>query len=72
MKKKNIHSHEGGGAGNTVIDYVIGDEEIREKVRNLGIKDKVDLDYHSVEVGVKGEKEEKGSKRGKRKNWRGI
>lgn len=55
-----------------MIDYVIGDEEVKEKVSNLGIKDRVDSDHQPVEVGMKGEKEEKRSKRGKGKNWRGI
>lgn len=58
-----------GGIGNTVIDYVIGDEKVKEKVKKLEIKERrVDSDHLPVEVGMKGEREVKGGKRSKRKN----
>lgn len=47
---------------NTETDYVLGNEGRRERVRRLRIRNKVDLDYHPVEVEVegKGSREERG------------
>jgi len=44
-----------GGKGSTVIDYVIGDEEVREKIESMKIGDRVDFDHHPLEVWVEGE-----------------
>lgn len=44
-----------GGKGNTVIDYVMGSEDVRSKVDNMKIGDRVDSDHHPVEVMLKGE-----------------
>ncbi|XP_011879508.1 PREDICTED: uncharacterized protein LOC105568414, partial [Vollenhovia emeryi] len=44
-----------GGRGNTVIDYVIGGEDLRGKVESLRIGDKIDSDHHPLEIQVKGE-----------------
>jgi len=46
-----------GGRGNTIIDYVIGEVEAREKVGNLRIGERIDSDHHPVEVSIKGEKQ---------------
>jgi len=55
-----------GGRRDTVIDYVIEDEKIREKVGKLTIGERIDLDHHPVEVLIKGEKRgEKGIKGGR-------
>jgi len=43
-----------GGKGSTVIDYILGDEEIRERVTNFRVGEEVDSDHHSVEVWIKG------------------
>lgn len=59
-----------GGKGNTVIDYVIGDERIREEVVRLEVGEETDSDHHPVVCWIKGavkgrkEKVKKGSKKG--------
>lgn len=60
-----------GGRNNTVIDYVIGDEEIRDKVKELKMGDKMDSDHQPLELWmrerVKRErKEDEERKEGKR------
>lgn len=52
-----------------VIDYAIRNLEIRERIKSLKIGDKVDSDYHPVEVWVedRGDRKKKG-----KKEWRGI
>lgn len=55
-----------GGKENTVIDYVIGDEEVRERVGKLRIGERVDSDHHPVEVWIKrGDRKERRAKEGK-------
>lgn len=44
-----------GGKGCTVIDYVIGDEEVRGKIGSMKIGDRVDSDHQPLEVWVEGE-----------------
>jgi len=39
------------GMGSTVIDYVIGDEETKERIRKMRIGDK-DSDHHPLEIWV--------------------
>lgn len=51
-----------GGRGNSVIDYVLGEEGIRKKVKRLYIiyiEERVNSDHHQVEVWIKREKEKK-------------
>lgn len=43
-----------GAIGNTVIDYVLGDKEVKESIREMKIRDKVDSDHHLVEVVIEG------------------
>jgi len=38
-----------------VIDYAIGDEETKERIRKMKIRDKVDSDHHPLEIWVEGE-----------------
>jgi len=53
-----------GGKGNTVIDYVMGEEEVKERIDRLRVGDRIDSDHHPVEVWMKGaEKKRRGSKR---------
>lgn len=59
-----------GGKGNTVIDLVIDDREVKQKVERMVIGDRIDSDHHSVEVWIKGkgEKETRGEReRGSRR-----
>lgn len=39
-----------GDKGCTVIDYVMGNEEVRGKVRELRVGDKIDSDHHPIEA----------------------
>jgi len=66
------------GARNTVIDYVMGDEEVREKIWGMRVKDKIDSDpHHPLVIILKGE-ERKERREGERKDrikrgiWNGM
>lgn len=39
-----------------MIDYVIGDKRIKDKVKRLEIRDKIDSDHQPVELWIKEEK----------------
>lgn len=54
-----------GGKGCTVIDYVMGDEEVRGKVRSMKIGERIDSDHQPVEVWIKGEAEKRRRNGGK-------
>lgn len=43
-----------GGRGGTVIDYILGDEEVREKVERLEIGEEVESDHQPVIAWVRG------------------
>jgi len=45
-----------GGRGCTVIDYVIGEGEVKDRVERMRIGDRVDSDHQPVEVWLKGER----------------
>jgi len=47
------------GKGYTVIDYVIGDEDVRGRIKRLRIGDRIESDHHPVEVWVEGKVERK-------------
>lgn len=62
-----------GGRGNTVIDYVIGDEEVKDKVGRLVVEKKVDSDHHPLEVKKEGGRvRERNKKEERRREWRGV
>lgn len=42
-----------GEKGNTVIDNAIGDLEVRERIKNLRIGDRVDSDHHPERYGLR-------------------
>ncbi|XP_071577594.1 uncharacterized protein [Temnothorax nylanderi] len=52
-----------GGKGETVIDYILGDEDIREKVERLEVGEKVDSDHHPLILWIRDS--EKGKQRRK-------
>lgn len=39
-----------GGRGGTVIDYVMGDNEVKENVERMKVGDKIDSDHQPVEI----------------------
>ncbi|XP_071568793.1 uncharacterized protein [Temnothorax nylanderi] len=43
-----------GRKGKTVIDYILGDEDIREKVERLEVGEKVDSDHHPLMLWIRG------------------
>jgi len=53
-----------GGKGYTVIDYVIGDEDVRGRIKRMRIGDRIESDHHPVEVWVEGKVERR--RRGER------
>lgn len=61
-----------GGRGNTVIDYVMGREEVRRKVKWMRVEDRMESDHHPivvcVEAGREGKKGVKGGS-GSVKSW---
>ncbi|XP_067209971.1 golgin subfamily A member 6-like protein 2 [Linepithema humile] len=59
------------GKGNTVIDYVTGNEEVRERIEKMEIGDEIDSDHQPVKVRIRGEEEKKGGAKKERKGGRG-
>jgi len=43
-----------GGRGNSVIDYVIGEEETRDHIRWVRIGERVESDHQPLEIRIKG------------------
>lgn len=60
-----------GGKGNTIIDFMIIAEEVRDRVKRMRVDDRIDSDHRPIEVWIKGEMWERGKKRD-RKAWRGV
>ncbi|XP_024891322.1 trichohyalin-like, partial [Temnothorax curvispinosus] len=56
-----------GGRGETVIDYIIGDEEVREKVERLEVGERIDSDHHPLILWVKGSSKRRQRRRGTEK-----
>lgn len=61
-----------GGKENTVIDYAIGDLEVRERIKSLRIGDRVDSDHHPVEIWIEDREDRKIRKRKGKREWRGV
>jgi len=61
-----------GVKGNTVIDYVLGDEEIKGKVERLRIAERVDSDHHPIEVWIRGQEGEENGKEKENRSGRGV
>lgn len=61
-----------GGKGNMVIDYAIGDLEIRERIKSLKIGDRVDSDHHPVEIWIEDRGDRKIRKKKGKREWRGV
>ncbi|XP_071572942.1 uncharacterized protein [Temnothorax nylanderi] len=61
-----------GGRGATVIDYVIGEGEVRERVVSMTVGDRVDSDHHPLEVVLRRESVERDRGRGWKKRSRGV
>jgi len=62
-----------GGVGSTVIDYVIGNELTRERIRRMEVGDRIDSNHLPLEVWIEGERVSSGGKRKEGgKVWRGI
>ena len=51
-----------GGRGSSVIDYVMGNEDTREKVDRMEIGEMVDSDHHPVVVWLREGRREKGGR----------
>lgn len=52
------------GRGNTVIDYIIGERETKERIKEMRVGDMVESDYHSLEIRIR-EKRREGREEGK-------
>lgn len=49
-----------GGRGNSVIDYIMRDKEVRERVVKMRVRERVESDHQPFEVWLRGERREKG------------
>lgn len=58
--------------GERVIDFVIGDVEVEDKIKKLKVGDKIDSDHQPVEVEIEGEDRSWRRDRKGEKRWRGI
>jgi len=61
-----------GGRGNTIIDFVIGEEEARERIERLTIGDRIDSNHHPLEVWMKGGGVRRVMERREKKVWKGL
>lgn len=61
-----------GEKGCTVIDYIIGEGEVKDRVERMKVGDKIDSDHHPVEVWLKGVKGRRWECRGQERRWRGV
>lgn len=62
-----------GSRGSSVIDYVIGVEVTRKKVRRVVIGEKVDSDHHPIEVTIEGGNLDRRKKKVRSgRAWRGV
>lgn len=41
------------------MDYVIGDEEVRRKVKKLRVRERIDSDHHPMKIWLEGERRRK-------------
>lgn len=55
-----------------MIDYVIGDGEVRDKVCRMVVGEKVDSDHHPLEVTIGGRMRERNKRGEGRREWRGV
>jgi len=61
-----------GGRGESVIDYVLVEEEEREEIERLEVGDKVDSDHHPVVVWMKRREDNKRVRGGRGRVCRGL
>jgi len=60
-----------GSRGESVIDYILMNEEMEEEMDHLGVGDNIDSDHHPLVVRLK-ERGRVRNKRGKGKVLRGV
>ncbi|KMQ87041.1 hypothetical protein RF55_13795 [Lasius niger] len=63
-----------GRKGETVIDYILGNGEMRERMERLEVGEEVDSDHHPVVIWMKGKERDSEGRRGRariirRGNW---
>lgn len=58
--------------GNTIIDYVMGNTEIREKVKTEKVGDRIDSDHQPIKVEIKGNRGKRKRNKKGRNEWRGY
>lgn len=61
-----------GGRGNTVIDYVLDGEEVKEIVKRMRIGDRIETDHHPLEVWIRGGESKRKEKEKKYRSSRGV
>lgn len=44
-----------GGIGRSVIDYIIGDRNVKDRIERMRVGNRIDSDYQPVEVWLRGE-----------------
>lgn len=63
-----------GGRSSSVIDYMVGEREVKKRIQAMRIGDKIDSDQYPIEISLTGENRLGGRKgrRGDRSGVRGI
>ncbi|KYN09445.1 hypothetical protein ALC57_18442 [Trachymyrmex cornetzi] len=62
-----------GGRGDSVIDYILMDKEMREEIYYMKIEDAIDSDHHPLIVTLKGGRDRRrGEGRGGKEACRGV
>lgn len=55
-----------------MIDFILGDREMMNRVNRMRVGDRVDSDHPPVEVWIKGKEEGRRGNEVKRIRWRGM
>lgn len=61
-----------GRRENTVINYIIVDIGVKDKIKRVTVGDRIDSDHHPIEVWLEGEVRRTRNRGVSRKCWRGI
>lgn len=64
--------YEGMKRGNIVIDYIIGDIGVKDRIKRMAVGDRMDSDHHPVEVWLEGNGKKKRNRGDNRKCWRDL
>lgn len=55
-----------------MIDYVMGSGKTKEKIREIRVSDRAELDHQLIEVRLKGKEKWRAEEKRNKRGWRGI